>query len=348
MNMQTLHDYQLVDHIREVLQPADVFSFVRPYCQVNALLDALLAQPGCKTEDEPQDDALEVPADNYQPRDEEHMFVRLVHPHPRLMKTIPMPKAIGGKIDDRCIAVSQLQVAFTGEGAIVSNGSTSDTLLVGHFASDQCMQHEGGIGDILAWERDSKKMFTFKGALQNTYIEHDDFAAASWAIAEMLANGARPGFENVWLCPASHTRVLEAMEAAGHTCRCRSHGNGWQLTLQGVASLQVARPLLWPPKSLTAPRPGTAIKDSTSYELLTMLKDQGWERRQLPSARAKQLEVVPYSYPDGDKDIFTAGLAVGRQYLQCLLNAAILCSSHGITEIPHGMPEQVYIDLASG
>ena len=89
------------------------------------------------------------------------------------------------------------------------------------------------------------------------------------------------------------------------------------------------------------------MPDTTCYELILTLRQQGFSWRRLPAAVADR-ERLAYEV-GGPRDWYTGGFTVHPQYLQALLQAETL-QPKGVTSIPHWSrnPATFYTALLKG
>ena len=125
----------------------------------------------------------------------------------------------------------------------------------------------------------------------------------------------------------------------------------WQLTVSGLHSVLMCG-RLGQFSHLCDVRLGIPLQDRTAYELQLMLRDGGWTWHSLPGPRTVARRRLQAYSVGGPLRWFTRpsgqSFAVAREYLLCLLDAAVLQRDHGIDEIPHGLPQNTYALLLQG
>ena len=105
------------------------------------------------------------------------------------------------------------------------------------------------------------------------------------------------------------------------------------LTADGAEKLKLAwkleRPFL-----VCALRPEVPLEDRTLYELILLLRANGWRwQLWLPESRRNARTIIPPGYRHGDDKVWFSGRSPWRPYLMCLLKAedlhcGVQCSSH--------------------
>lgn len=143
---------------------------------------------------------------------------------------------------------------------------------------------------------------------------------------------------------AESRSAWDALEQAGYVDR--DGPSSFALTVAGVSNLRSVV-VLKEPRRVCDPRPGLAICDRTSFEMMLALRDAQWEWKAFPP---KKQDRDALTYKVGDPLIwYSMSNSPNKLYLQCLLQAEDL-QLQGIEEIPHysSKPAQVYGGILRG
>lgn len=352
--------HNFVEHLREVVPSGGLCSFLAGPWPLAPLEGALSHIPQLATQ-QPQHKVVNrvvFLGDGEQAEGEQEsgvqprVFVRFLHKHPRALKTVAMPRSLGGKVDDRCIAVvREHELNEVGDKPTIAPNKEGSVELLGPFsaADVQRFREAGNLEGALLWPEDGGAI---SYRMSNFFPADGDMAHVSWAIEQLLSHQALVGSPHFFTLEHGHlaNKILGELAQSGFVRAEVMQGRSqWRLTHRGANGVVFARTLARGPMDLASPRPDGAIKlaDRTCFELLCMLCDAGWAWQQLPSTRHKRHALAPYRV--GDPLVYrTSGIKVSKAYLQCLLSAQQLQTKFGNGEVPHGQADPTYARILHG
>ena len=184
------------------------------------------------------------------------------------------------------------------------------------------------VGQVVKWQPGGLGCLTLPN-----YATQADSSLLQRLMAAKAFEGQESGLPDTALSGAMRT-CLQDMEHDGWVVSDSTHG--WQLTKKALSSMSVARSVEDPCAFEDCP----ALEDRTCYELLKLLKDQGWEWKHL-----KRGQPVPYTL-GGSKTWYSRGCQISKAYLLSLLQAESLLQPG--QEIHHSMKAKYYQCLLQG
>ena len=160
--------------------------------------------------------------------------------------------------------------------------------------------------------------------------------------ALFINSGAFPGGQGRVLARSNlDLLVFESLTAKGFV---QPHDEGmWSLTADGLNHMQYLHRLS-ESRVLVSPR-DIPKKQLSTFELLMLLRRDGWSWRRLPTKPSVHLR---YMIGEGEMLWFTGGLTVSHAYVSCLVLAEQLLADHGVSFIPHGASDEVYEAILQG
>lgn len=260
----------------------------------------------------------------------ETLFFKVVHMMPGGLKTVPVAPGAGRKLQRTQVAATLHRARGDGLVDIRPVGEECDvaplTLLSG-FARTAASQADA----VLKWKTGPKLAWQ----LQSHSGPNDPRL-----VSELVTAGAYPeADETDWFTPRAPGDVdsLRAWQDAGLVASC-GRGRRWHLTASGVANLRACWQVA-SPEPCFRPRAGVPLQEQTSFELLCHLRSEGWAWRPLPARRP-----FPEGYKVGGLKEWLSRLTPYREYLVALLRADEL-QGRGLRNVPHGMPQRVYVKI---
>ena len=127
-----------------------------------------------------------------------------------------------------------------------------------------------------------------------------------------------------------------------------SNSSKWWLTDEGLGHLTHTRCLVSPQPVLRC-RVGLSLEDSTNWELLALMREQGWALTPIPNKKKVKLALPPYT--KGSARMCYSNhidLTVVRPYLLALLKADALFEGGVLLEVHHHKQNNYYKRVCSG
>lgn len=122
----------------------------------------------------------------------------------------------------------------------------------------------------------------------------------------------------------------------------------YELTDHGARSLRTARFVSKAPP-LYVIRDGLDLEQHSVFELVQLLKQDGWSWHKLPTSAVARRRLHFRVDDDPDRVWYTSGRQVKREYLMCLLRARSLLTQYGIESVPHwASKDRIYTSLLQG
>lgn len=139
---------------------------------------------------------------------------------------------------------------------------------------------------MTAWEREAP----LYGLLDFVPADH---LSTNLLLRNMLDRSATPNsFHRLNLTDAERAdRTVTELEAIG-TIECSQDASGWSVafTEDGLRSLVRSVPLGSPRPAIAFRGGDIPLKDRTAFELVTLLRDQGWVWQKFPKKREEKMD----------------------------------------------------------
>jgi hypothetical protein len=208
-----------------------------------------------------------------------HIFFRVVLKHPSSIRSGHSDNKLGLSSDD--IVIQKLS-GYVGDrksvtvfvhysGAVDSVDCFADQFILSYG------QIKEGIGSLFQWQVGDEENFAIPG------FACSDKAAVSKAIAALMeANAIESDTHMTGTLDVPHNDPmvlhLEAMQADGlvKAVQCLKDYSCWQICAETLDILAIGRSLNAPKKIVQSQCRDVAIPDMTVYDLLCLLKSQGW------------------------------------------------------------------------
>ena len=275
---------------------------------------------------------------------DEQIVFRIVQDNPSKKKTVRVPLAGGRKVRSGMIVTLHADGGPThkrADGSIVVGlnamaSSDSDP----HWVFEACADMESLQEHCVKWTSSSACYGIADGTPYDMRSEDVDPI-----INELMSCNAFHNSESRGLVAhPDQTPVLERMAGHGLVSKSRSTQPTWALTKKGCEQVRTYMQLEKPSKVFVVRRQ-LALNDLSEYELMILLKEDGWQWQQWlpPSQRPKRLmdKFVPYRLDPLEPKIWYSTAELRSPYMKVLLDAERLFTQ-GLTEIPHGLHEDCY------
>jgi hypothetical protein len=268
-----------------------------------------------------------------------YLFFKVIRAKPINLKGVPVAlgarRRLGG--DHLAVSVHHGVAVPNGNGAfsIASSASrTSDDL-----DSIALLTSLGGNVDevarsLLAWRRQGSLRFHLKGE------EANDRRAD---LLTDLVNRAGVGLSAYQ--PPTDAEILQQLVADDLVAQ-----QGGRFAL--VASAWSRIGFSWhvgSPQRVCQVRPRVPLQDRTSYELMTMLGEAGFEWKALPNGVARRKALPGHVPGTAERVWYTTPKTASKLYMRALLQAEDLVTKRKLlVAIPHGRPDEFYENLLKG
>jgi hypothetical protein len=323
------------DHFSQIHGSGSDLVFVVPQSSVRTeTTTTLLTTPAAQRISDADEDAnhaigLDIEADS----DAENiaveglLYFKVALHSPGQRSMIPVSVGAGGNVPRGIFAVTLHQAHRTGTGDIVIDGLP---MSIGKKKRESVMFLDLFSKDGFAVKEHCVSHNTVSSLwhIASTNFATIDDEIRSRAITSMMNSGAYPGphVQRIYRPNNEEMRALQCLVEDGLVCRAggmKGDTYGVSLTMDGISAL-VACPVLSPESQrVFAVRPNLALGDRTSFELVEILRADGWTWREWipPSRRTRKMEAIPDGFSAGESMIwFSTAAVVKRNYLLILLD----------------------------
>ena len=274
------------------------------------------------------------------------VYLKVLIKHPSSMHTVSVSPVAGNKLAERTIIVT------VHHGTAANAEARSSSAVISKPVKDPVAFTIPHDADHAALKHHAMRCAT-TGASRCTLSGFEPTAgldALCEVVGELVAHHAFPASGRNWVLPAecgNAGAVLAEMLGAG-LAECSPGAQGkvahWSLTQAGVSRLSFLHRLA-APEPLFKVRARLQLEDASSFELLVMLRNAGWEWRRW-NAACSQLG-LEYRV-GGPKIWYSSGTVVIRPYVRALLSAETLEQKSNVRSIPHGQVVEVYNKILKG
>ena len=217
---------------------------------------------------------------------------RVVKSKPAAWKLATMSRSAGRPLNSKQIIVATRSVLpgrADGEGVLISSESDfladPTTVLHGICWGVPLSELEAGLKQ---WRAADNVKYKFSSPPSLSLSD-----VAPQLVEDMLGCGAIADSSQggrYALDPADHASLecLRDMQASGYADDGGSDSSTWVLTAMGLSNLTMLRGLDQPVCVADVSSGVEALKDRTPYELIRLLRDQGWQWGRLPKTRAER------------------------------------------------------------
>lgn len=341
---ELVHEKCVLEHFRSHCSDRALYSLERPEKGGPELMPLL--EKRCAARGGPTfvNDDLGAEFGSEGCHDSQRVYFSVVRKSYTRSRLVPTPAAASAKMspDDMCVAVHEMSVEEATLPVVSVHPSViaGDPVMVLTRRGEDATQSPGG--NFLRWDIGAGVLFSFKR------IGFDpDIADVT---TKLVTTRALPGCRFPLVVQHSHPQshaeraALEKLEFLGFATIVSDEGDStlWEMTEFGVQQLP-------PLRQMCSPRPALALRanlplaDRSSFELVVMLEEAGWQYK--PKVRARRLQ--GYCWPEGEKVFTTTGLILPPLYAQCLLQASMLHAS-GVASIEPCQRASCYKRLLDG